>query len=88
MSHERDGFKLAEIDLALRGEGDVFGTKQSGLPEFRVARLPEDYELLARARRFAIELLRDDPELSSPENALLAGAITRRFAIDTEPIAA
>jgi ATP-dependent DNA helicase RecG len=88
VSSERDGFKLAEIDLALRGEGDVFGTKQSGLPEFRVARLPEDYELLARARRFAIDLLRDDPELSSPENALLADAITRRFAIDTEPIAA
>jgi ATP-dependent DNA helicase RecG len=88
VSRERDGFKLAEIDLALRGEGDVFGTKQSGLPEFRVARLPDDFELLERARRFAIELLRDDPELARPENALLADAITRRFAIDTEPIAA
>jgi ATP-dependent DNA helicase RecG len=88
VSRERDGFKLAEIDLALRGEGDLFGTKQSGLPEFRVARLPEDFKLLERARHFAIELLRDDPELSSPENALLADAITRRFAIDTEPIAA
>ena len=88
VSNERDGFKLAEIDLALRGEGDVFGTKQSGLPEFRVARLPDDYELLARARGFAIELLREDPDLTRPENALLADAIARRFAIDTEPIAA
>jgi ATP-dependent DNA helicase RecG len=88
VSNERDGFKLAEIDLALRGEGDVFGTKQSGLPEFRVARLPDDYELLARARGFAIDLLREDPDLTRPENALLADAITRRFAIDTEPIAA
>jgi ATP-dependent DNA helicase RecG len=88
VSSERDGFKLAEIDLALRGEGDIFGTKQSGLPEFRVARLPEDYELLARARRFAIDLLRDDPDLERPENTLLADAITSRFALDTEPIAA
>ena len=39
---ERDGFRLAEVDLTLRGEGDVFGTRQHGLPEFRVARLPED----------------------------------------------
>jgi ATP-dependent DNA helicase RecG len=89
VSRERDGFKLAEIDLSLRGEGDVFGTKQSGLPDFRVAHLPEDYLLLERARRFALELLRDDPELSRPENALLADAITQRFgALDAEPIAA
>ena len=47
---ERDGFKLAEVDLSLRGEGDLLGTKQSGLPEFRVARLPEDIVLLERAR--------------------------------------
>jgi ATP-dependent DNA helicase RecG len=89
VSRERDGFKLAEIDLSLRGEGDLFGTKQSGLPEFRVARLPEEYALLERARRFALDLLQDDPELSKPENALLADAITRRYgAIDAEPIAA
>ena len=50
---ERDGFRLAEIDLTLRGEGDVFGTRQHGLPEFRVARLPEDAELLERARACA-----------------------------------
>ena len=47
---ERDGFKLAEVDLTLRGEGDVFGTRQHGLPEFRVARLPEDSALLELAR--------------------------------------
>ena len=89
VSRERDGFKLAEVDLVLRGEGDLFGTKQSGLPEFRVARLPEDYLLLERARRFALDALRDDPDLSNPENALLADAIVRRFgAIDAEPIAA
>ena len=42
LAEERDGFRLAEIDLTLSGEGDLLGTKQSGLPEFRVARLPED----------------------------------------------
>jgi ATP-dependent DNA helicase RecG len=89
LRRESDGFKLAEIDLSLRGEGDLLGTKQSGLPEFRVARLPEDASLLERARRLAIELLRDDPELSHPEHALLREAIVRRFpAPDAEPIAA
>jgi ATP-dependent DNA helicase RecG len=89
VSSERDGFKLAEIDLALRGEGDLLGTKQSGLPEFRVARLPEDQGLLERARRYAVAALNEDPELEVPEHALLADAITERFgALDVEPIAA
>ena len=55
IANERDGFRLAEIDLELRGAGDVLGTRQHGLPEFQVARLPEDAELLEprprRARR-------------------------------------
>ena len=46
---ERDGFKLAEVDLALRGEGEILGTRQHGLPRFRVAELPEDVALLAAA---------------------------------------
>ena len=51
LAEHRDGFKLAEIDLELRGEGEMIGTRQSGLAQFRVARLPEDAELLdARAR--------------------------------------
>ena len=58
---ERDGFRLAEIDLELRGAGDVLGTRQHGLPEFRVARLPEDTELLVRARDRADAILRRRP---------------------------
>src|SRR5919204_3485479 len=54
---ERDGFRLAEIDLALRGEGELLGTKQSGLPEFKAARLPDDYVLLERACEWALEIL-------------------------------
>src|ERR687890_762428 len=51
-----DGFKLAEIDLELRGEGEMLGTRQSGLAQFRVARLPEDAELLEGARRIGAAL--------------------------------
>ncbi len=89
LAEERDGFRLAEIDLTLRGEGDLLGTKQSGLPDFRVARLPEDYDLLERARRHSIEIVRSDPELALPEHALLREALERRFgALEVEPIAA
>ena len=61
LAGERDGFRLAEIDLELRGAGDVLGTRQHGLPEFRVARLPEDAELLVRARDRADAILLDGP---------------------------
>ena len=63
---ERDGFRLAEVDLTLRGEGDVLGTRQHGLPEFRVARLPEDAELLELARAWSIDAAGADPELARP----------------------
>jgi ATP-dependent DNA helicase RecG len=86
---ERDGFRLAEVDLNLRGEGELLGTRQSGLPEFKVARLPEDAELLERARNATIELLREDPELTSPENGVLRAALEGRFgALERERIAA
>ncbi len=57
----RDGFKLAEIDLELRGEGEMLGTRQSGLAQFRVARLPEDAELLDGARRIGVGAARGRP---------------------------
>src|SRR6202008_3567407 len=86
IARERDGFRLAEIDLQLRGAGDVLGTRQHGLPEFRVAQLPEDVELLGRARRHADALLAGDPELSEPEAAPLRGAVTGRFGSELDPI--
>ncbi|HYP48821.1 MAG TPA: ATP-dependent DNA helicase RecG, partial [Thermoleophilaceae bacterium] len=88
IANERDGFRLAEIDLELRGAGDVLGTRQHGLPEFRVARLPEDTELLIRARDRADELLGIDPELSGPEHVLLREAMELRFGSELEPIPA
>jgi ATP-dependent DNA helicase RecG len=74
-----DGFKLAEIDLELRGEGELVGTRQHGEASYRVAELPRDAELLERARRHAEEVVGDDPELAEPENALLADALLRAF---------
>ena len=85
---ERDGFRLAEVDLELRGAGEVLGTRQSGLPEFRVARLPDDQELLERARARADELIARDPALAEPEHALLRGAVIDRFGSDLDPIPA
>jgi ATP-dependent DNA helicase RecG len=75
LAEHRDGFRLAEIDLELRGEGEMLGTRQSGLAQFAVARLPQDAALLDRARAFAEELLAADPELAAPEHALLELAL-------------
>jgi ATP-dependent DNA helicase RecG len=88
LADRRDGFDLAAIDLELRGAGDVLGTRQHGLPEFRVARLPEDTELLVRARRRADELLDRDPALAEPEHVLLREAVEARFGSELEPIPA
>jgi ATP-dependent DNA helicase RecG len=88
IANERDGFRLAEIDLDLRGAGEVLGTRQSGLPEFRVARLPEDQELLERARMRADEVVERDPRLELPEHGLLRAAIVDRFGSDLDPIPA
>jgi len=89
LADHRDGFALAEIDLELRGEGEMLGVRQSGLAQFRVARLPEDAELLERARMRARTLLDADPDLVAPEHALLADAIAAAFGADAlEPIPA
>jgi ATP-dependent DNA helicase RecG len=88
IANERDGFRLAEIDLELRGAGDVLGTRQHGLPEFRVARLPEDTELLVRARDHADAILLDDPRLERPEHGLLREAVVGRFGSGLDPIPA
>ncbi len=66
-----DGFKLAEIDLEIRGPGEFFGTRQSGMPDLRVAQL-SDMALLEQARAEALALFRGDPNLSHPDHRLLA----------------
>jgi ATP-dependent DNA helicase RecG len=74
-----DGFRLAEIDLAMRKEGELVGTRQSGLGQFRVARLPDDAELLELARARAQAILAEDPQLCAPEHALLGMALEREL---------
>ena len=69
-----DGFQLAEVDLQLRGPGDYFGTRQSGLPDLRMARL-SDTDILALAREEARAILARDPDLAAPEHAALAQAM-------------
>jgi ATP-dependent DNA helicase RecG len=89
LAEHTDGFRLAEVDLELRGEGEVLGIRQSGLAQFRVARLPEDAPLLERARERAHALLEADPELASPEHALLELAVGQAFGEEArEPIPA
>jgi ATP-dependent DNA helicase RecG len=88
VARERNGFRLAEIDLELRGAGELLGTRQHGLPEFKVARLPDDLALLERARERAGELLNGDPNLAEPEHVLLRDAVASRFGSELEPIPA
>jgi ATP-dependent DNA helicase RecG len=85
LAEHGDGFRLAEIDLELRGEGELTGTRQSGLARFRFAALPDDAELLERAHAQAAALLREDPGLASAEHVLLGEALALR---EAEPVAA
>ena len=79
LASHTDGFELAEIDLELRREGELVGTRQHGEASYRVAELPRDAELLERARRFAEQVVAGDPELVDPEHALLADALVDAF---------
>ena len=71
MVNTNDGFEIANIDLHLRGPGDIQGTRQSGMLDFKIADLVKDEKLVVFTRRLAQELLKEDPELSAPANAPL-----------------
>ncbi len=68
MVQTNDGFKIAEVDLELRGPGDFFGTRQSGLPAFQVADIVHDTEILLHARQEAFDLVKRDPQLRLPQH--------------------
>ena len=73
MVETNDGFRLSELDLKLRGAGDIGGTQQSGTAfELKIASLAKDAAVVEYARRAAEEILAADPSLTLPENVLLA----------------
>jgi ATP-dependent DNA helicase RecG len=71
-----DGFELAEVDLKLRGPGDMLGTRQSGMLKFKLADIIYDTEILNNARNSAIKILRDDPRLNNKENLPIRSEIS------------
>ena len=76
LERTHDGFELAEVDLELRGPGDFFGTRQSGLPSLRMAQF-SDRRLLESARELATLISAEDPELKAPQHAALAAQVAR-----------
>ncbi len=79
----QDGFKLAEKDLELRGPGDFFGTRQSGLPPLRLAKLT-DTKTLDLARKVARRIYEEDPDLSRPEHAALAERVRVFWGVEAD----
>jgi ATP-dependent DNA helicase RecG len=74
-----DGFRIAEIDLQLRGPGDFFGTRQSGVPEFRIADIIADAPLLDEARVDAFAIIESDPILARAEHRPLLAYLRSRY---------
>jgi ATP-dependent DNA helicase RecG len=79
MVSTNDGFELAELDLKLRGPGDMEGTQQSGLAfDLKIANLAKDTQILQYARDIAIEIIDKDPELKLSENQILKTFLTNK----------
>jgi len=74
-----DGFKIAEMDLKLRGPGNIFGTEQSGFPELKHANLIEDGEVIIKAKHAAFKLIEDDPHLTKTVNQVIRKNLTEHY---------
>ncbi len=79
MVETTDGFVIAERDLEIRGPGEFFGTRQSGLPDLHVANLIRDIKILEAAREEAFAIVRDDPELTFPQHRPIKNALEHRW---------
>ena len=84
LCNHQDGFKLSEVDLAIRGEGTLFGSRQSGMPDLKVAKLLRDVEVLIEARGAAFELVASDPSLKKPHHRPLRREIRDLLGRDVE----
>ncbi len=79
MTRSNDGFEIAEHDLRLRGPGEMFSTRQHGLPDLKIANIVDDFDLLVMARKNAFELVSQDPMLTKAENRNIRQALLAKF---------
>ena len=79
ITKSNDGFVISEKDLELRGSGEFFGTKQHGIPEFKIANLFTDIETLKQVQAIVMEILSKDPNLEKEENKILNKIIEEKF---------
>lgn len=79
MEETNDGFRISEVDLEIRGPGDFLGTRQSGMPDFRVGSIIRDVRILEEAKEEAFRLVEKDPDLSASENKVLKEVLADRW---------
>ena len=79
MCDTNDGFIISEKDLELRGSGEFFGTKQHGIPEFKIANLFEDMEMLKGVQSVAIKIVTEDPNFEDEKNVRLKELVEKKF---------
>ncbi len=79
MINSNDGFKIAEVDLKLRGPGNIFSTQQSGFPELRHADISQDSDLILNAKQKAFDLVREDPKLTLEKNSIVKKNLLQHY---------
>jgi ATP-dependent DNA helicase RecG len=79
MARSNDGFEIAEHDLRLRGPGEMFSTRQHGLPDLKIANIVDDFDLLVMARKNAFEMVSNDPMLTRAEHKNIRRALLAKF---------